>query len=76
VSNRLGGRVYNVQNQLNNCYQKIIWDSGPSSITLGDGSGDPEKTDDYLTMNTFLGNLTGAGGVMLLGDRQPEYLAG
>jgi hypothetical protein len=81
VSNRLGGRVYNVQNQLNDVYNKIIWDSGPSSITLGDGSGDPEKTDDYLLVNTFLangwaGNPGGSnGGVFLLGDRQAEYLA-
>jgi len=75
VSNRLGGRVYNVQQQLNDCYRKIVWDSGPLAITLGDGSGDPEKTDDYATMNTFLGNLTNPGGVMLLGDKQGEYLA-
>jgi hypothetical protein len=76
VSNRLGGRVTSVANQLNACYQKIIWDSGLLSITLGDGSGDPEKTDDYLTMNTFLNGLTNDGGVMLLGDRQPQYLNG
>jgi len=76
VSNRLGGRVYNVAGQLNAAYRKIIWDSGLLSITLGDGSGDPEKTDDYALMNTFLGNLTLNGGVMLLGDRQPEYLNG
>jgi hypothetical protein len=76
VSNRLGGRVYNVAAQLNAAYRKIIWDSGLLSITLGDGSGDPEKTDDYVLMNTFLGNLTQPGGVMLLGDRQPEYLNG
>ncbi|HKW12846.1 MAG TPA: T9SS type A sorting domain-containing protein [Candidatus Krumholzibacteria bacterium] len=78
VSNRLGGRVVNVANQLNACYAKIIWDSGPLSITLGDGTGDPEKTDDYATMNTFLNNLSpgvkGNGGVMLLGDRQGETL--
>jgi hypothetical protein len=76
VSNRLGGRVYNVAAQLNAAYRKIIWDSGLLSITLGDGSGDPEKTDDYALMNTFLGGLTLNGGVMLLGDRQPEYLNG
>jgi hypothetical protein len=74
VSNRLGGRVYDVQQQLNDCYKKIIWDSGPSAITLGDGSGDPEKTDDYDLVNTFLDNLTNPGGVFLLGDKQAEYL--
>jgi hypothetical protein len=62
--------------QLNACYRKIIWDSGLLSITLGDGSGDPEKTDDYATMNSFLGGLQNNGGVMLLGDRQPTYLNG
>jgi hypothetical protein len=76
VSNRLGGRVYNVAAQLNAAYRKIIWDSGLLSITLGDGSGDPEKTDDYATMNSFLSGLTNNGGVMLLGDRQPTYLNG
>jgi hypothetical protein len=78
VSNRLGGRVVNVAAQLNACYKKIVWDSGLLSITLGDGSGNPEKTDDYATMNTFLNNqtTTNFGGVMLLGDRQSEYLNG
>ncbi|HEX6791050.1 MAG TPA: T9SS type A sorting domain-containing protein [Candidatus Krumholzibacteria bacterium] len=76
VSDRLGAMVFNVAAQLNACYQKIIWDNGPSSITLGDGSGDPEKTDDYAVMNSFLSNLTAPGGVMLLGDRVAEYLNG
>jgi len=76
VSNRLGGRVTNVAAQLNACYRKIIWDSGTLSITLGDGSGNPEKTDDYATMNSFLSNLTNNGGVMLLGDNQPTFLNG
>jgi len=76
VSNRPGGRVTNVVTQLNGCYQKIIWDSGPSSITLGDGSLTPEKNDDYLLALTFLNNLTNPGGIMLLGDRVGEYLDG
>jgi hypothetical protein len=76
VSNRLGGRVYNVVNQLNAAYLKIVWDSGPSAITLGDGAGNPEKTDDYAVMNTFLANLAVPGGVMLLGDKVAEYLNG
>jgi hypothetical protein len=76
VSNRPGGRVVNVAQQLNARYRKIIWDSGPLTITPGDGTGDPEKTDDYAMFNTFLSNLTNPGGVMLLGDNQPEFLAG
>jgi hypothetical protein len=79
VSNRPGGRVYNVGNQLNQCYEKILWDCGPLSITLGDGSGDPEKTDDYLMLNTFLANLgtveyPADGGVYLCGSRIAQYL--
>jgi hypothetical protein len=76
VSNRLGGRVTNVAAQLNACYKKIVWDSGLLDITLGDGSGDPEKTDDYDLMNKFCNNMTTNGGVMLLGDRQAERLNG
>jgi hypothetical protein len=76
VSNRPGGRVYNVQNQLNDCYQKILWDCGLLDITLGDGSGDPEKTDDYLLVNTFLDNLTSPGGVYLCGDKVAQRLVG
>jgi hypothetical protein len=75
VSNRPGGRVYDVQNQLNECYQKILWDCGLLDITLGDASGDPEKTDDYLLLNTFLGNLTSPGGVYLCGDKVAQRLA-
>jgi hypothetical protein len=74
VSNRPGGRVYDVANQLNQCYLKILWDCGLLDITLGDGSGDPEKTDDYLMVNTFLSNLTAAGGIYLCGDKVAERL--
>jgi FlgD Ig-like domain len=76
VSNRLASRVKNVGAQLNAAYRKILWDSGDLSITLGDGTGTPEKTNDYAVMNTFLNNLTLPGGVMLLGDRQAEELNG
>jgi hypothetical protein len=77
AGNRLGGRVVNVAAQLNACYKRIIWDCGPYSATLGDGSGDPEKCNDYALLNTFLGNLTsGGGGVFLCGDRVAEYLNG
>jgi len=74
VSNRPGGRVYDVANQLNQCYQKLLWDCGLLDITLGDGSGDPEKTDDYLMVNTFLNNLTTPGGIYLCGDKVAERL--
>ena len=76
VSNRIASRVKNTAAQLNAAYRKIIWDSGDLSITLGDGSGTPEKTNDYAVMNTFLNTLNANGGVMLLGDRQGEELNG
>jgi hypothetical protein len=77
VSNRLGGRVTNVAAQLNACYKRIIWDCGPYSVTIGDGTGDPEKCDDYALLNTFLANLApGGGGVYMCGDRVAEYLNG
>ena len=73
--NRLAGRVTNIAAQLNACYERIIWDSGPLSITLGDGTGSPLKTDDYALLNTFLSNLT-EGGIYLCGDDVAEALAG
>jgi hypothetical protein len=75
ASNRPGGRVVNVANQLKACYSGIMWDCGPLSVTLGDGSGDPEKTDDYALLNAFLAGSTTSTGVFLSGDRVAEYLA-
>lgn len=76
-SNRPGARVTNVAAQLNACYKRIIWDCGPYSTTLGDGSGIPEKSNDYALLNSFLGNLApGGGGVYMCGDRVAEYLNG
>ena len=77
VGNRPGGRVVNVANQLNACYKRIIWDCGPYSVTIGDGTGDPEKCNDYALLNTFLANLApGGGGVYICGDRVAENLNG
>ena len=76
VSNRPSSRVTDIAVQLNGCYERILWDCGSLSITLGDGSGDPEKTDDYGMLNSFLSNLTSPGGVYLMGDDVPEALSG
>ncbi len=73
LSNRLAGRVKNI-NQLLAGYRKIIWDTGDLSITLGDGSGTPEKTDDYALLNAFLDGLAADGGVYLCGDDLPDQL--
>jgi len=75
LANHLALRVYDIQRQLNNCYRKIIYDCGNNTTTLGDGSGTPEKSDDYTMIDTFLGNLTNNGGVMIMGDNVPSQLA-
>lgn len=74
LGNRPSSRVKNVQQQLNNCYTSILWDCGSLSVTLGDGTDSPEKSDDYKMLNTFLANLTGPGGVYLCGDDVAEQL--
>jgi hypothetical protein len=75
AGNRLAGRVTNVAAQLSAAYRAILWDCGALSTTLGDGTGDPEKTDDYALLNTFLGNLgPNHGGVYLSGDDVAEVL--
>lgn len=74
TSNRLSGRVVNVSAQLNAAYRLIFWDTGSLSMTLGDGSGAPIKTDDYGLLNQFLSGLTQPGGVYLGGDDLPEEL--
>ncbi|HEU4365409.1 MAG TPA: hypothetical protein VFT13_08070, partial [Candidatus Krumholzibacteria bacterium] len=53
VSNRLEGRVANVT-QLLIPYRKILWDCADLSKTLGDGSANFEKTDDWGLLNSFL----------------------
>jgi len=77
VSNRPSNRVQDIATQINGCYKKILWDCGTLDINLGDGTGDPEKTDDYAFVNTFLSNLTTTpGGIYLAGDRVAEKLNG
>jgi hypothetical protein len=73
-ANRLSSRVPDVITQLSGFYRKIIWDTGDHSVTLGDGSGVPEKTDDYALLVTFLNNLPNPGGVYLCGDDIGEQL--
>jgi len=73
VSNRLAGRVKDI-GQLVPTYRKIIWNTGDLSVTLGDGSGTPEKTDDYGLINQFLLNVSPNGGVFLSGDDLPQSL--
>lgn len=74
ANNRLASRVVNFPNQLNSCYRMIYWDCGSLSITLGDGSGTPQKTNDYGLMNNFLNGLTNNGGIALFGDDIADQL--
>ncbi len=74
VSNRPGARVTNVAAQLNANYKKIIWDAGDITQSLGDGTGAPEKSNDYAMVNTFLGGLTAPGGLYVCGDDYPAGL--
>jgi len=77
VSNRPGTRVTDVLTQLNGNYRKILWDTGDLTIGLGDGTGSPEKSNDYFMVNAFLtgiGSLGGLGGVYICGDDFPQGL--
>jgi hypothetical protein len=74
-NNRLASRVVSVANQLNACYLSMWWDCGSLSITLGDGSGTPQKTDEYGLLNSFLNGLFLPGGIVLFGDDVAEQLA-
>jgi FlgD Ig-like domain len=74
ADNRLASRVKNID-QLLNCYRLLYWDCGDLSITLGDGSGNPEKTDDYALLTDFVDGLTIPGGVYLCGNDVAEQLA-
>ena len=76
LANRLDSRVSNVAVQLAGPYRKILWDSGDLAVTLGDGSGTPEKTNDYGLLNLFLDGLAVDGGVYLCGDDLAEQLSG
>jgi hypothetical protein len=57
------------------CYRKIIWCSGNLSIgTIGDGTGNPEKSDDYGLINTLLATGPDNPGLYFSGDDIHEEL--
>lgn len=74
-NNRLSSRVVDVIGQLASVYQSMWWDCGSVAITLGDGSGSPQKTDEYALLNDFLNAKLFDGGVVLFGDNIAEQLA-
>ncbi|MDH3215158.1 MAG: T9SS type A sorting domain-containing protein, partial [Candidatus Krumholzibacteria bacterium] len=68
AGNSLASRVASTS-QIIIPYRKIIWNSGNlSSATLGDGSGDPEKSDDYCLLLSFLDTHPNNPGLYLSGD--------
>jgi hypothetical protein len=67
AGNHPAGRVKNVS-QLLGAYKVILWDAGDLEVGLGNGSGAPEKTNDYKLVRSFLDNLTNVGGVYICGD--------
>jgi hypothetical protein len=72
--NRLAGRA-KFPTVVPSCYQTIIWDCGDDAITLGDGSGAPEKVDDYALLNIFLAAPSSVPrGVYLCGNNVGQQL--
>lgn len=66
--NGLGDRVKNIQNQLVQCYRKILWDAANvNSTPIGDGTL-WEKSDDLGTLYTFLDTHQDNPGVFLSGN--------
>jgi hypothetical protein len=77
VANSLASRVTNVENQITNIYRKIIWCSGNlSTALLGDGTGNPEKSDDYGLLFTWLNSSDKNPGLYLSGDDIAEEWVG
>ncbi len=68
AGNHPGARVKNVLNQLVPVYRKILWNTGDLGEAFGDGSGNPDKSDDTGLLYTFLDQLPATGGVYLSGD--------
>jgi hypothetical protein len=69
LGNGPGSRVVDVVQQLAGCYRKIIWNSGAlTEGTLGDGTGNPEKSDDLGMLFTFLDQSPNRPGLYLSGN--------
>jgi len=73
VGNSLASRVKSNLNQINSVYKSIIWNTGNlSSGTLGDGTGSPEKSDDFALLEQFLRLSDKGPGLYLSGDNIAE----
>jgi hypothetical protein len=69
VGNSLASRVTNNINQIIDVYKTIIWNSGDlGSGTIGDGTGFPEKSDDFGLLYQWLDSRTDGAGLYISGD--------
>jgi hypothetical protein len=77
VANHPGNRVRNVLTQLIPIYRKIIWNTGNLFMNLADIGPQPDKSDDYAMLFTFMDQHTNPSGcgVYLSGDDIPEAWA-
>jgi hypothetical protein len=73
VGNSLASRVKNIQAQIIGVYKNILWNSGTlSSGTIGDGSGNPEKSDDFALLEQFIRTSDKGPGLYISGDNVAE----
>ncbi len=66
VANRPASRVTDIE-QVGH-YAAILWDCGDLSSTLGDGTGNPEKSNDYALIAAYIDQYPLDGGVYICGD--------
>ena len=73
VGNGPGSRVKDVIAQLAGCYRKIVWNSGSlGSGTIGDGTGNPELSDDFAMLFEFIDQHPEGGGLYISGNDVAE----
>jgi hypothetical protein len=67
--NGIGSRVQNVFQQILPYYKKIIWSSADlTSGTIGDGTGNPNKADDFAVLFTFIDQSNKAPALYINGE--------
>jgi hypothetical protein len=80
VGNSLASRVKSNINQIIDVYKVILWNSGNlSSATIGDGTGEPEKSDDFGLLEQFVRTSDKGPLLYISGDDVAEewvYLSG
>jgi hypothetical protein len=68
AGNSLASRVKNQITQIRDCYRTIIWCSGDVWSAIGDGTGNPWKSDDYGLLFFLLDTHPNNPGLYLSGD--------